>query len=174
MQKRFYLIGYMGVGKSTLARRWAHQTNLPWNDLDHGIESIIQMPIDEYIKINGELSFRKIERDVLHQTEDLSGIISVGGGTPCYYDNMDFMRSMGTTIYLHAGVGFLTKRLTDSAIAGTNRPLLAGVDLEGYAEFIGKHLLERLSFYERAHIRIAVEKQEVLAALVTLSHPTAG
>jgi len=168
MQNRFYLIGYMGVGKSTWAKRWAKQRSCPVHDLDQLIATEIQMPIDEYITSQGELAFRKVERSVLHATSHLDGIISVGGGTPCFYDNMEVMKTLGTTIYLHAGVGFLTKRLVDSAFAGNPRPLLAGVPIDSYGEFIGKHLLERLAFYEQAAIRIAVEKEDVLARLSVL------
>jgi len=169
MQKRYYLLGYMGVGKSTLAKRWAKASGLPWHDLDQRLEAEIQMPISEYIKTRGELAFRKLERAALANTQSLTGILSVGGGTPCFYDNMQVMEGLGTTIYLHAGVGFLTKRLQDSALAGNERPLLAGVPLDGYAEFIGKHLLERMAFYERAEVRISVEKEDALEVLLALS-----
>jgi len=171
MHNRYYLIGYMGVGKSTWAKKWAKASQLPVHDLDKLLELRLQMSISEYISAFGELAFRKEEREEIRRSGNLEGIIAVGGGSPCFYDNMDVMNAQGETIYLHAGVGFLSKRLQDSTMAGNERPLLKGLEVAMYPEFIGKHLLERMPYYDQAAHRISVEKEDVLAALHSLMPP---
>ncbi|MFM1884665.1 MAG: hypothetical protein RL168_849 [Bacteroidota bacterium] len=166
MQKRLFLLGYMGVGKSTWAKKLGKALELPVHDLDQILESQLGMSISAYILHHGELSFRKQEKQAVLDCKALEGVIAVGGGTPCYYDNMQQLNALGHTVYLHAPVGFLAKRLQDSFLAGTQRPLLAGVSLEDYAEFIGKHLMERQAFYSQSQSRIAVDKEEVLARLI--------
>lgn len=168
MQKRMYLIGYMGVGKSTWAKKLGKSLQVPVHDLDQILESQFGMSISDYIAAHGELAFRKREKQAVLDSETLEGIVAVGGGTPCFYDNMAQLNRLGQTVYLHAPVGFLTKRLQDSYLAGHKRPLLEGVALEDYAEFIGKHLMERQAFYAESHARIAVDKEEVLERLVEL------
>lgn len=166
MQKRLFLVGYMGVGKSTWAQKLGKALDVPVHDLDQILESQIGMSISAYIQERGELAFRKLEKQAVLDCKDLDGVISVGGGTPCFYDNMAQLKQLGHTVYLHAPVGFLTKRLQDSFKAGAQRPLLSGVDLDDYAEFIGKHLMERQAFYGECHTRIAVDKEDVLARLL--------
>ncbi|MDG1253289.1 MAG: shikimate kinase [Schleiferiaceae bacterium] len=171
MRNRYYLIGYMGVGKSTWAKKWAKASQLPIHDLDALLESRLQMSIYEYISTFGELAFRKQEREEIQRSATLEGIIAVGGGSPCFYDNMDVMNAQGETIYLHAGVGFLSERLRNSTVAGNERPLLKDLDVDMYPEFVGKHLLERLPYYEKAAHRISVEKVDVLESLLSLTRP---
>ena len=168
MQKRMYLLGYMGVGKSTWAKKVGKALDLPVHDLDQILERQIGMSISAFIAARGELAFRKLEKQAVLDSASLEGVVAVGGGTPCFYDNMMQLNRLGTTVYLHAPVGFLTKRLQDSYLAGNNRPLLEGVPLEEYAEFIGKHLMERQAFYAESQFRIAVDKEDVLARLVAL------
>ncbi|MGA0247222.1 MAG: shikimate kinase [Flavobacteriia bacterium] len=168
MQKRMYLLGYMGVGKSTSAKKLGKALGLPVHDLDQILESQIGMPIADYIGQQGELAFRKLEKQAVLDSANLEGIVAVGGGTPCFYDNMAQLNRLGRTVYLHAPVGFLTKRLQDSYHAGKVRPLLAGIAPDDYAEFIGKHLMERQAFYAESQFRIAVDKEEVLGKLVEI------
>lgn len=168
MQKRMYLLGYMGVGKSTWAKKVGKALDLPVHDLDQILESQIGMSISAFIAARGELAFRKLEKQAVLETEALHGIVAVGGGTPCFYDNMMQLNRLGTTVYLHAPVGFLTKRLQDSYHAGKVRPLLVGIASDDYAEFIGKHLMERQAFYAESQFRIAVDKEDVLTRLVAL------
>ncbi|HAB31033.1 MAG TPA: shikimate kinase [Cryomorphaceae bacterium] len=165
MSKRIYLIGYMGVGKSTWGKKWASSSKLAFLDLDSRLEEIFNMSISDYIAQYGELAFRKAERQALKDTAGFEGIISVGGGTPCFYDNMVEMNRLGMTVYLHASIGFLSHRLVDSFRAGKERPLLLGVPIDEYPEFIGKHLFERQPYYRLAKLIIQVEKVDVLEAL---------
>jgi len=156
--KTWYLWGYMGSGKSSLGRAVARNLNLEFKDLDHVIAQESGMTIPEFMKHRGELAFRKLERQLLIEHQGFDGILSCGGGTPCYYDNADWMVEHGQTIYLSASVGWLHQRLAASRARGTKRPLLSDVADEDLAEFIAKHLFERLPFYQKAVFKVAVDK----------------
>ena len=148
----------MGSGKSSLGRAVARNLNLEFKDLDHVIAQESGMTIPEFMKHRGELAFRKLERQLLIEHQGFDGILSCGGGTPCYYDNADWMVEHGQTIYLSASVGWLHQRLAASRARGTKRPLLSDVADEDLAEFIAKHLFERLPFYQKAVFKVAVDK----------------
>jgi shikimate kinase len=169
--KTWYLWGYMGSGKSSLGRAVARNLNLEFKDLDHVIAQESGMTIPEFMKHRGELAFRKLERQLLIEHQGFDGILSCGGGTPCYYDNADWMVEHGQTIYLSASVGWLHQRLAASRARGTKRPLLSDVADEDLAEFIAKHLFERLPFYQKAVFKVAVDKnssEQVVAMLAEL------
>ena len=156
--KTWYLWGYMGSGKSSLGRAVARKLNLEFKDLDHLITQESGMSISEFMQQRGELAFRKLERQLLLEHKHFDGILSCGGGTPCYYDNADWMVEHGQTIYLSASVSWLHQRLAASRARGTKRPLLGGVADEDLAEFIAKHLFERLPYYQKAAHKISVDK----------------
>lgn len=156
--KTWYLWGYMGSGKSTVGRAAAKSLGLEFRDLDHLIAEESGMSISDFMANRGELAFRKLERQLLLEQSNFEGILSCGGGTPCYYDNALWMRAHGETVYLSASVSWLHQRLAASRSRGTKRPLLANVPDENLAEFIAKHLFERRDFYATAHYQIAVDK----------------
>jgi len=169
--KTWYLWGYMGSGKSSLGRAVARKLNLEFKDLDLVIAQESGMSIPEFMQQRGELAFRKLERQLLIEHQGFDGILSCGGGTPCYYDNADWMVEHGQTIYLSASVSWLHQRLEASRARGTKRPLLSGVADADLAEFIAKHLFERLAFYQKAAHKIAVDKNpsdQVVEQLVGL------
>lgn len=106
--------------------------------------------------------FRKIERQVLEDeiSKNVEGVFALGGGTPCYGDNMSLISSLENvrSIYLKASISSLTKRvLSDSS----ERPLIKGIKTEDIPEFIGKHLFERMPFYERADLIVNVDQKSV-------------
>ncbi|MBM3434228.1 MAG: shikimate kinase [Bacteroidetes bacterium] len=156
--KTWYLWGYMGSGKSTVGRAAAKSLGLEFRDLDHLIAGESGMNISDFMATRGELAFRKLERQLLLEQHNFEGILSCGGGTPCYYDNAQWMREHGETVYLSASVSWLHQRLVASRARGTKRPLLANVADENLAEFIAKHLFERRDFYATARYQIAVDK----------------
>ena len=169
--KTWYLWGYMGSGKSSLGRAVARKHELEFQDLDELIVRESGLSVSDFIDQKGELSFRKLERQLLIEHEGFEGILSCGGGTPCYYDNADWMVEHGQTIYISASVGWLHQRLAASRARGTKRPLLSGVADDDLAEFIAKHLFERLPFYQKAAHKIAVDKNssdQVVAMLAEL------
>lgn len=156
--KTWYLWGYMGSGKSSLGRAVARKLNLEFRDLDQMIVQESGLSIADFMTTRGELAFRKLERQLLLELADFKGVVSCGGGAPCYYDNADWMVQHGETIYLSASVGWLHQRLAASRARGTKRPLLNGVADSDLAEFIAKHLFERLPYYQKAVHKIAVDK----------------
>ncbi|MEY4887064.1 MAG: Shikimate kinase [Bacteroidota bacterium] len=170
----WYLWGYMGSGKSSVGRAVAQNLNLEFKDLDKIIIEESGMSISDFIRDRGELAFRKLERQLLLENEDFNGIFSCGGGTPCYYDNAEWMVSKGQAVYLRASPSWLHHRLASSRTRGIKRPQLTGVADQDLSEFIAKHLFERQHFYQMAQHKIAVDqnsKEQVIENLERLIKP---
>lgn len=153
---KIILLGYMGAGKTTVARELAAVTALPVFDLDAEIIRQAGLSIPEIFARYGEIGFRKREKEALETflSDHSDYILATGGGTPCYYGNMDVMNSEAETVFLRASVPTLLKRLSDEA---GQRPLLAHLTEAERAEFIAKHLFERNAFYQMAKHAIAVD-----------------
>lgn len=143
-----FLIGYMGSGKTTLGRAVEARTHISFIDLDEYIEAQQGKTISSIFKEKGEEGFRNLERMALaelSQREDL--LVACGGGTPCYFDNMDIMNSRGTTVWLEASVERLHMRLTQ---AKSSRPLIAAFDDTQLRNFIISSLEKRTPHYSKA------------------------
>ncbi len=138
----------MGSGKSTIGQILADELGLKLIDLDKAIETKTGFTITETIFNKGELYFRKLERQMLENflLQD-NFVLSTGGGTPCYYDNMDLINRNSISIYLQNSVQNLYERLEAEK---TNRPLIAHLEGDALKEYIGKHLFERNVFYDKA------------------------
>lgn len=138
----------MGSGKSFWASRWAPQMGLSWVDLDSQIEAAEQMPVAEIFEKKGQDHFRKVEAEQLRLLGDRDDIlVSCGGGTPCYSDNIDWMNEHGRTVYLSASPQILFERLAPEI---EKRPLLNNINEAEVLFFIESTLKERLPFYEQA------------------------
>jgi len=152
----------MGSGKSTIGQTLANELNLSFVDLDHAIEKEIGMSIRDFFEASGELKFRRLENDVLKKVilENSSMILSTGGGTPCYGNNLEFMKSALNTkvFYLKASIKTLSERLVSEK---ATRPLIQAIGEEDLPEFIGKHLFERSNFYLQAHHVIDIDQKSV-------------
>ena len=145
---RIFLIGYMGAGKTTLGKAFARAMGLTFIDLDWYIEERFHKTIRELFTERGEDAFRDLERRMLHEVGDFEDVvISVGGGTPCFFDNVDYMNSVGETVFLDVDIRVLFRRLK---IAKQQRPLLDGKSDEELMQFIQEALQNRLPFYTRA------------------------
>jgi len=139
----FFLLGHMGSGKTTLGKKTASILNIPFLDLDELIVLDTGMSINELFAQKGEVFFRKTERSVLYNYPfKANAIIATGGGTPCFYDNHDFMKQIGVTIYLKVSVGELANRLQLS----NERPLLCN-NILNLHDFIIQNLSQRESNY---------------------------
>jgi shikimate kinase len=150
---KIFLIGYMGSGKTTLGKMLAQKLDMPFYDLDAEIEKVQGKSIARLFDEEGEEAFRRLEKEMLstliEREEDF--IMATGGGTPCYFKNLDFMKKNGITIYLQVPLKELVRRNLQSPEL---RPLLRGMnelELHGY---INDHLRERLSFYKKANITL--------------------
>jgi len=146
-------VGYMSSGKSHTVKCLSDYFQLPAIDLDTYIEeNIIHQSISSYIATKGELAFRKAERHALLElAKDHNLILATGGGTPCYYDNIDVLNKHFLTIYLDVPIKLLAERLRAEK---QNRPLIAHVLDENLEEFIAKHLFDRRPYYSQAKITV--------------------
>jgi len=149
----------MGAGKTSLGKQLAKKLNLQFLDSDKEIESTELMSVSEIFNIHGEDYFRKLERDWLENlSDDNQKLISVGGGMPCFEDNINVMKTKGLVIYLKHPARQLVQRLIN---AKTKRPLLENKTPKEVLEFVTNLLNERESIYEQAHIIVNPKEQRV-------------
>ncbi len=143
------ILGYMGSGKSHISKVLARKTGFQLKDLDKEIVRRSGRSIPEIFREKGEIRFRKLERETLADvlTSTHNTIISLGGGTPVYYDNMELINASSVSIYLQANVPVLVERLKRQK---QRRPLIANIPDEDLPSFVGQHLFERRAFYEKA------------------------
>ncbi|QLE00366.1 shikimate kinase [Galbibacter sp. BG1] len=150
------LIGYMGSGKSTVGKIMAKEQSLPFIDFDNYIEDKEGLSIPELFKTKGEIYFRKKEAAYLVEllSEETNAIISLGGGTPCFGNNINvILEATKNVFYLKLSVDKLVERLQKEKV---QRPLIKDIANEALSEFIRKHLFERNFYYLQAHHIIAV------------------
>jgi len=146
--KRIILIGYMGSGKTTVGKALSKATGMMFYDLDWYIESRMRKTVSQIFAERGEEGFRQIEHNMLHEVAEFENvIISCGGGTPCFFDNMDYLNQQGDVVYLKATPETLYKHLM---MAKVERPLLKDKTPEELIAYITDHLKERAPFYEKA------------------------
>lgn len=157
---RVYLVGFMGAGKTTIGYQLARNLAMQFIDTDQQIAREQKMPVDVLFAKHGENFFRRAEQKVLHQTFKITqGIISTGGGTPCFFDNMQQMKKNGLIFYLKLPENYILYRLQNSA---KERPLINGKDSEKLAETIKILFEKRQSFYEQAHFAVDAANKNAL------------
>ena len=148
---RILIIGYMGAGKTTLGKVLAKALGLQFYDLDWYIEGRMHKTVAQIFAERGEEGFRTIERNMLHEVAEFEDVvISCGGGTPCFYDNMDYMNGRGQTVFLDVHPDILFNRLR---VATHQRPILQGKTDEELRAFIADALEKRAPFYVQARYR---------------------
>lgn len=174
--RRIIIIGYMGAGKTTVGRALAAELGIEFYDLDWYIESRMRKTVKQLFDEVGEEGFRKIEHNMLHEVAEFENVvISCGGGTPCFFDNMAYMNLQGDTVYLKASPEILYKHLK---MGKSVRPLLLNKTPEEVQVFITEQLANREPYYSRAKytvnvnlmanhdkIRMSVEKVKQLLSL---------
>lgn len=147
------LLGYMGSGKSHISKLLSQKINFEFLDLDAYISQDFGAPLPEIFAQKSEIFFRKLEKEaletVLTTPKDL--VLSLGGGTPVYYNNIETINRHSVSIYLRTSVGTLAQRLAQEK---AQRPLIARLADEDLPEFIAKHLFERQPYYSQAQIII--------------------
>lgn len=147
---RVFLIGYMGVGKTTVGKKLAKSLGIGFIDLDKFIESKYHKTVPELFADRGENEFRLIEQKSLIEVSEIENVvISTGGGAPCFFANMELMNKTGITVYIQAEPEELAARLRASK---TVRPIVSGKAKEELVPFITNHLSEREKFYGQAQI----------------------
>ena len=145
---RIIIVGYMGSGKTTVGKALSKDMGIPFYDLDWYIESRMRKTVAQIFAERGEEGFRKIEYNMLHEVAEFENvIISCGGGTPCFFDNMDYMNGQGETVYLKASPAVLYGHLK---MGKTERPLLKNKTPEEMQVFIAEQLEKREPYYSKA------------------------
>ena len=145
----------MGAGKTTLGKVLAQKMGLTFYDLDEYIEDRFHRTIPHIFAESGESGFRELERRMLHEVAEFEDvIISCGGGTPCFFDNMDYMNTCGETVFLNASPEALKAHLL---MGKTQRPLIQGKSPEELLDFIKDSLQKRLPYYQKAKHTLSID-----------------
>ena len=153
------LVGYMGSGKSSVGKLLASKLSIPFYDLDVVIEDSEQQSITNLFELKGEIYFRKLENKILQQilNKDETFVLSLGGGTPCYYNNYELFRQEEiVSFYLKATPTKLVERLQDQK---KSRPLLAPLNKDELLDYINKHLFDRSFYYHQVNHVIAIDEK---------------
>lgn len=153
--KSVILIGYMGAGKTTIGKVLARELGVEFYDLDNYIEDRFHQTVPAIFAEKGEEGFREVERKMLHEVAEFENVvISCGGGTPCFFDNMDYMNTRGETIFLDASPQVLKEHLQ---MGKTVRPLIQGKSEEELIAYIEESLQKRLPYYRKAKHTLKIE-----------------
>ena len=146
--RRIIIVGYMGAGKTTVGKALAKELGMQFYDLDWYIEGRMRKTVPQLFAERGEDGFREIERRLLHEAAEFEDVVlSCGGGTPCFFDNMKYMNSQGDTVYLKASPEVLCAHLK---MGKTRRPLLEGKDKDELLAFVTEQLAHREDYYTKA------------------------
>lgn len=138
----------MGAGKTTVGKVLAKDLGLQFYDLDWYVEGRMHKTVPQIFAEKGEEGFRTVERNMLHEVAEFEDVvISCGGGTPCFFDNMDYMNLQGDTVYLQATPEVLYSHLKMGRV---ERPLLKNKTPEEMQEFIKEQLSQREKYYLKA------------------------
>ncbi len=163
MSAPIFLVGYMASGKTTLGRYAGRRMGREFIDLDRYIESRFRQSIPELFVTHGEERFREIERNMLREVGEFDNVlIATGGGTPCFYDNMAYMKERGTVVFLTCSVERICQRLL---VAKVKRPLVLGHSPEELPQVVERMIDSRMSFYLQAHYTFEADRYEHRDAL---------
>lgn len=167
---KIILIGYMGSGKSAVGEKLASILDMPFLDLDTEIEKETNRTITELFKTKGQIFFRKKESELLRTlvTSEFNFVLAMGGGTPCYGNTMDLIKTATDclSIYLKPSLNTLRDRLY---MERSERPLIAHLATpEDLNDFIRKHLFERAFYYRQADLTIDADEpiEKVVSSIV--------
>lgn len=163
-----FLIGYMYSGKTTIGHQLARALDCPFYDTDQLFEERFRTTIPCFFQRYGEEAFRQLERQVLHGTEQLGpAVIATGGGTPCHFDNMEWINAHGISVYCDTSFEVLLSR---AAISRKARPILASKTPEERHAFMQLQLAERHPFYQQARITFPANDPDIPALLNLVSN----
>ena len=163
---KIYLVGYMGAGKTTAAKRLANRLGWEVADTDAMFEEKYRISVDDFFQKYDEPLYRKLESEILKSTESSEHVvIATGGGTACYYDNMEWMNHHGYTIFMRISPQAAVDRVLHSR---HKRPLARGKSETELMEYVNWHYASRLPFYEQAQITVKSEDFDLEGLLSNL------
>jgi shikimate kinase len=153
---KIFLIGFMGSGKTHWGRLLAAKLRLPFRDLDTVIVEKENKSVAEIFSGKGEEYFRYQEKQTLEEIveEEESFILSCGGGTPCFFNNIEFMKKSGKVIWLNTSIAVLKERLLKERMS---RPLIREIDDDELKRYIIRKLSERRMYYQQADVMVNEE-----------------
>ena len=148
---KIFLIGFMGCGKTHWGKEISRKMKIPFFDLDAKIEESEGKTIEEIFEEKGEEYFRHLEKEVLYLITESHDtfVMATGGGTPCFFNNVDYLKKHGTVIWINCSVDCLYKRLV---IEKERRPLISKIPIEQLRTYIVKKFSNRKIFYQQANI----------------------
>lgn len=150
---RIFLIGFMGSGKSFRGKQLSQKLGIPFFDLDEQIINAEGVSINEIFREQGEEYFRLREKEIMHIITEShqSFVMACGGGTPCYFNNVEYMNQSGTSVWLNTSLAVLHERLLKEK---EDRPLLKDLTDDQLKGFISKKFSDRRIYYEQARVKI--------------------
>lgn len=157
---RIILIGFMGSGKTHWGLQVAHRLQLPFFDLDEEVVKAEDKSVADIFADSGEEYFRQLEKQTMEKLveENESMVLSCGGGTPCFFNNIDFMKKVGIVVWLNTHVDVILQRLLKEK---AKRPLIKDIDDEGLRTYIIRKLNERRMYYEQADV--VLDKEDAIS-----------
>ena len=166
---KIFLVGFMGCGKTYLGQQLAHKLRLPFFDLDHQIEEKEGKTIAAVFKDTGEEYFRLLEKEVLYLLSEShdSFVMATGGGTPCFYNNIGYMKNGGTVMWLHCSADIIYNRLITEK---EKRPLVKDLDGSELYAYIVKKYADRKIYYEQAQITINEDEPKLELLISKIFH----
>ncbi len=152
--KNIILVGMMSSGKTTLGKKLARALNYQFVDLDKLIEKDQGMEISTIFSQQGETYFREVESRILKETSSQKGIVlASGGGTPCFFDNMEVIKEMGVSIFLDVPAEDLARRIENHG--KDDRPILSGAT--SLVDTLQNRITDRLPYYTQADFTLKGE-----------------
>ena len=156
---KYFLVGYMACGKTRRGKSMAEELGIRFIDLDAYIVDREKRTIPEIFAAVGEAGFRKLETRYLKEVCELykDFVLSTGGGTPCFNDNMEYMNAQGHTVFIDTDVDTITERL----IRGKHkRPMVSHLADDEIRDFVCKHREQRMPFYSLGKERMENRNNE--------------
>jgi shikimate kinase len=150
---KIYLIGFMGCGKSHWGKQLSRKLQIPYFDLDEQIVTNEGRSINEIFEQEGEEYFRLKEKEVLYIITESHDdfVMACGGGTPCFYNNIDYMNRSGVTVWINSSLESLFERLIKEK---DERPLIRELSDEQLRSYIAKKYADRRIYYQQASVII--------------------
>ncbi|MFL5772905.1 MAG: shikimate kinase [Flavisolibacter sp.] len=169
---KVFLIGFMGCGKTHWGKLLSEKLGVPFFDLDEKITEQEGKPINEIFKSEGEEYFRMLEKDVLHLLTESheSFVMACGGGTPCFFNTIDYLKKQGTVVWINCSTDCLYQRLIKEK---DQRPLIASIPNEQLKTFIIKKYSSRKIFYQQANVILPDEHITLENMLSKIFHANA-